>query len=454
MNDFASIQKLLDYIGDTTWVDLDASVQAQARKCFLDLAGVLTAGAKNNSAKKIANYVRQNYPVGECTIYATGEKTNLIGAAMANGMAANALDMDDGFSLLRGHPGAGFFGALLSAAELTDCTYGDFLTALVVSYEISIRQGFAIRDYYKWDHSTGCYSAFGAAAGIAKLLGLEKKQLETALGIADFIAPLNPAKRSCYFPSMNKDGVYWGQHAGAQAVMMALSGITGQNPVILDDAYLHHIDSLGEKYYFFNLYIKFLSCCRWVHSPIRAITLLAEKHQFSAADVAKIDVYSFGYAGTLYKGAPQCEDEAQYNIKYPIAAKLLFGDCGPLESSTVKMLDDRIPAILEKIDFHYDAVYDGYFPARRMSRVELTLTDGTCLVSDAVEPEGDHNAEISIERIAEKAYRINSLYAPDETIREMIDAIAELPADAPFQEILSRIKALAAANVHPEILFI
>ena len=454
MKNVFALNKLLDYILDTTWDSLDHSVQRQARKCFLDLAGVLTAGAKNNSARKIADYVRKNYPAGECTIYATGEKTNLIGAAMANGMAANALDLDDGFSLLRGHPGAGFFGALLSAAELSDCTYGEFLAALVISYEISIRQGFSIRDYYKWDHSTGCYSAFGAAAGAGRLLGLNKKQMEAALSIADFIAPLNPAKRSCYFPSMNKDGVYWGQHAGAQAVMMALNGITGQNPVILDDAYLHLAESLGDKYYFFDLYIKFLSCCRWVHSPIRAITMLAEKHQFSIADVARIDVYSFGYAGTLYKEAPHCEDEAQYNIKYPIAAKLLFGDCGPLESSTAKMLDDRIPAILEKIEFHYDAVYDSYFPARRMSRVELTLTDGTRLVSDAVEPDGDHNVEIGIDRIAEKIYRINSLYAPDEMIREMIDAIEKTPAEAPFSEVLPRIKALAAANVHPEIQFI
>ena len=454
MKDEQALNKLLSFIADTSWDSLDEAVKRQAVKCFLDLAGVLTAGTKNKSSQTIAGYVADNYPVGQCTILATGKRTNLIGAAMANGMAANALDMDDGFSLLRGHPGAGFFGALISAAELTQCSYGEFLTALVVSYETSIRQGFAVRDFYKWDHSTGCYSAFGAAAGVGKLLGLSSRQLEMALSIADFIAPLNPAKRSCYYPSMNKDGVYWGQHAGAQAVVMAMNGITGQNPVILDDSYLPYIHTLGEKYYFFDLYIKFYSCCRWVHSPIRAITDLESKYRFSIEDISRIDVYSFGYAGTLYKEPPLCEDEAQYNIKYPIAAKLLFGDCGPLESSTAKMLDPQIPPILEKITFHYDAMYDSLFPARRMSRVELVMQDGTVLVSDAFEPEGDHNAEVSLRQIEDKISRINGLYASDSLVRNLIEAVENTPADAPFAVVLETIKALAITNEHPEIQFI
>ena len=176
---------------------------------------------------------------------------------MANGMAANALDMDDGYSLLRGHPGAGFFGALLSAGEFSNCSYGDFLSALTVSYEVSIREGYSIRHFYGWDHSSGSYSSFGTAAGVGKLLGLSRQQLEMALGISDFILPVNPAKRSCYIPSMNKDGIYWGQHAGTQAVLMAKQGLTGKNPVILDEEYEKYLDTLGSKWYLFDLYIKF-----------------------------------------------------------------------------------------------------------------------------------------------------------------------------------------------------
>ncbi len=453
-NNETSMKKLLDYINGKTWSTFSKEVQNQSVKCFLDLAGVIIAGAKNNTSKKAAAYVSDNYPLGDCTILSNGKKTNLIGAALANGMSANALDLDDGFSLLRGHPGAGFFGALLSAAEYSKCTYGEFLTALIISYEVSIRQGFAIRDFYKWDHSSGCYSAFGTAAGVAKLLKLSEEETEMALGIADFIAPLNPAKRSCYIPSMNKDGIYWGQHTGVQAVMMAKSGITGKNPVLCDDTYNYLVDSLDEKYYFFDLYIKFHSCCRWVHSPIRAIKALRNKYEFDLSDIAKIDVYSFGYAGTLYKEAPKCEDEAEYNIKYPIAATLLFGECGPIESSTDKMLDSRIPSIIEKIRFYNDPNYDKEFPAKRKSRVELTLNNGKTIISDTFEPEGDVNSEVTIEDLIKKVYDINKHYATKQELDCLIDKILNTSYNDSFDKIYSVIKELALNNINPKLVFI
>ncbi len=447
------IEHFWDFINVTSQ-DLDESILRQAKKCFLDLGGVLCAGAKNNSAQKAALFVTKNFPVGKATILSTGKKTNLIGASLANGMSANALDMDDGYSLLRGHPGAGFFGALLSAAEYSQCTYGEFLVALVVSYEVSIRQGYAIRDFYKWDHSSGSYSAFAAAVGVGKLLKLERAEFEMALGISDFIAPLNPAKRSCYVPSMNKDGIYYGQYAGTQAVVLAMNGITGKNPVIFDEKYQSYLESLGKKYYIFDLYIKFYSCCRWAHSPIRAVKALIETNFIRAEDIKRVDVFSFGNAGTLYKCAPQNEDEAQYNIKYPIAAQIVFGDCGPLESSTSKMLDKRIAPMIEKIEFYHEPEYDKVFPAQRLSRVEITLKNGKSFVSDPYEPQGERNSEVSIDDLKKKIQKINGLYAEKELVDVFIESVLETPLDEPFDNILSNIKVLAKRNVHPEIQFI
>lgn len=449
-----NIDLLIKFMRDITWDRLDTSVQIQAQKCFLDLAGVLCAGAKNNSSKRMAEYVNENYRGEKCTILATGMKTSLIGAALANGMAANALDMDDGYSLLRGHPGSGFIGALLAAAELANCTYGEFLTALVISYEVSIRQGYAIRDYYKWDHSSGSYSSFGTAAGVGKLLRLNNDQMKIALGISDFIAPLNPAKRSCYVPSMNKDGIYYGQYVGAQAVMMALKGITGKNPVIADDEYRIYINSLGEKYYIFDLYVKFYSCCRWAHSPIRAVKTLMEENNIESDDIEQVNIYSFGNAGTLYKCAPQNEDEAQYNIKYPIAAQIVFGDCGPLESSTTKMLDKRIIQMIDKIEFYHESEYDKVFPAQRLSRAEIILNNGKTFISKACEPKGDRNAEVLIDDIKDKICKINTIYAEKEYVEALIDVIMETSANEPFERVMVKIKALAARNIHPEIKFI
>lgn len=454
MNEETSKRILFEFIKDFDLLAHSEAVQNQAKKCFLDLAGVICAGAKNHTAKTMAKYVKENYPKGEYTILITGEKTNLIGAALANGMAANALDMDDGYSLLRGHPGAGFFGALLSAAENTDCTYGEFLEALIISYETSIRQGYAIRNYYGWDHSSGSYATFATVAGIAHLLRLDNDVLESALSIADFIMPVNPAKRSCYYPSMNKDGIYWGQHAGVQALCMAQAGVTGRNPVIFDEEYSKYIHSLGKQFYIFDLYFKFHSCCRWGHGPILAVKSILEEKQIKIEDIKNVDIYSFGNAGTLYQQPPKNEDEAQYNIVYPIAAQILFGDCGPLESSTVKMLDNRVAEMMKKIKFHHDIRYDEYFPARRLCRAEITLNDGSKFVSKETEPYGDSKDNVSIETIKRKFIKINSLYADKETVKTVADTILNTTYEEKFSGLLQKIQSLAKKNQHPEIEFI
>ena len=454
MNNLESKERLLKFINEQRFCELDIQLQEQAKKCFLDLAGVICAGAKNNSAKTMAAYVEQNYPAGEYTVLATGNKSNLIGAALANGMASNALDMDDGYSLLRGHPGAGFFGALLTAAQQADCTYGDFLNALIIGYETSIRQGYAIRNYYGWDHSSGSYAAFATVASIASLLKPDVKILENALSIADFIMPVTPAKRSCYYPSMNKDGIYWGQHAGTQALMMAKVGITGDNPVIFDEAYTECLETLGQTYYIFDLYFKFHSCCRWGHGPILAVKSIMESNELGPSDIAKVDIYSFGNAGTLYKQVPTCEDEAQYNIVYPIAAQIVFGDCGPLESSTTKMLDSAIAEIMKKIKFHHDEAFDKSFPKKRYCRAEICLKDGRKIVSPVTEPFGESNDDVSIETIRQKFIKINSLYAQPQLVRQIADLIIQYPYDGKFCEISKRIEALARENQNTKIEFI
>lgn len=450
MNSKEAFDKLINFI-ERDFDSFSDECKLQAKKMFLDLAGVICAGAKNNTAQSMAKYVKNNYPLGEYTLLATGEKTNIIGASLANGMASNALDLDDGYSLLRGHPGAGFFGALISASENQQCTYGEFLATIIIAYEISIRQGYAIRDYYGWDHSSGSYGTFATAAAVSKILKLDKEQMKMALGIADFIMPVTPAKRSCYVPSMNKDGIYWGQHAGTQAVMMAISGITGKNPVILDDKYIKYIDSLGEKFYFFDLYIKFYSCCRWAHSPIKAVKILMEENRIDISEIEHVDIYSFGNAGTLYKEAPKNEDEAQYNILYPIVAQMLFGNCGPIESSTEKMLDSRVEEYIKKIEFHHDDEYDKVFPAKRLSRAEITLKDGRKFKSTAYEPDGDHNDEVTVEDIVEKVKRINECYTSEENINKMIDSILYTSYDEPFSNILESIQKCALENNISEI---
>ncbi|HCE78009.1 MAG TPA: MmgE/PrpD family protein, partial [Lachnospiraceae bacterium] len=84
------------------------------------------------------------------------EKTfNLPGAVVAMSHASNSFDIDDGHNMIKGHPGTSFVAGVLSAALAKQCSYEEYLAALAVTYEVTIRFGLAEQDHYGYLHSTG-----------------------------------------------------------------------------------------------------------------------------------------------------------------------------------------------------------------------------------------------------------------------------------------------------------
>ena len=90
---------IVDYIQKTRIEKCDKNLQDHLRKCFLDLVMVTCCGTRNVSSEKIADYAKNVLNGNEATILRTGEKASLLGATLANAAAANALDIDDGYSI-------------------------------------------------------------------------------------------------------------------------------------------------------------------------------------------------------------------------------------------------------------------------------------------------------------------------------------------------------------------
>ncbi len=63
--------------------------------------------------------------------------------------------------------------------------------AMLVAYEVSIRMGIAII-YYQYAHSSGTFGSVGIAVGVGKLLDFSVEQMNHALSVSKFNAPLVP----------------------------------------------------------------------------------------------------------------------------------------------------------------------------------------------------------------------------------------------------------------------
>ncbi len=400
--------KLEKFITGTDWDALPDEVKARLRGCFIDLLGALITGTISEQFKAGVTLAESIYGVGDVAVIGTDKRFGFMGASCAMGHSSNAYDIDDGHNMTRAHPGTSFVGALLAAAYEKDISLKEFLAAMLVSYETTIRIGAAIMDYYKFAHSSGTFGAVGVAAGVGKILGFDEKELNNVLSIAEFNAPLVPGIRSVEYPSMNKDGVPFGVMIGTLAISAAKSGFTGNKNLLEADEYRHYLDDLGENYEIMNLYFKPYPCCRWAHPAIDAVAGVMRDNSITCGDVEKIVIKTFERATLLSKIEPKTADEAQYNIAYPTAAAAVYGDFG-IERVMVENLSDRqVLDMMKKLSFEVDAELDAEFPKRRICRAEIHTKDGKKYVSADCEPRGEAHEKVDTGWLSDKFYRMTA----------------------------------------------
>lgn len=392
----------------TDWDGLPDPIRLRAVMCSIDTFGALLAGAASPVAQIGRRIALRCFSGSEASLLMSQNRASLPGAALANGLAANALDIDDGHPIVKGHPGAVVFPALMAAAEFRKLSLQDFLPALVAAYEVSLRAGLTLQAHYAYYHSSGAWGAVGAAAGAAKLMGLDAEKVRQAMAIADFHAPMVPVMRSVRRPSMSKDGVGWGCMAGMLAALMAGDGFAGGDSLFSCREAQERVMDLGCVYEMMNVYFKAHPCCRWAHPAIDAVIDLRRTHGLNPADVHRIRIKTFEAAAALYRQRPDNTEQAQYNMVYPVAAAMVAGEVGPRQVLGACLSDCEIAAMMERIDVCTDERFEREFPARRLCEVEIVRKGGDVCRSQIYSSDVQPGASVSLEWVIDKFYRLTA----------------------------------------------
>lgn len=406
---FITDYRLEKFILGTQWDELPLDVKERTLRCSIDLMSALVLGTQGKQYDAGIKVAKRIGAMGEIPILGKQDTFNLLGASIAFSHAANSFDIDDGYNMVKGHPGASFIGGVLAAALEKNCSYGEYLTTLFICYETTIRWGLVEQKHYGFLHSTGTYGAFGTAAGVGRLRGLSWEQLNNALSIADYHAPLTPVMRAVEYPSMNKDGVPFGSLVGTMAVVETEEGETGKTHLLEMSEYKKYLDSLGERFYIRELYFKPFTCCRWAHQPILACQQLMKQHSFTWEQVKHVTVNTFTSAAKLSKMIPHNTDEAQYNIAFPVAASLVHGDVGFEQIKDEAVKDQRVLSMMAKLEFKVDPKMDKEFPEKRLAWVDIELEDGIHHVSPVYAAPGEHtDPELNSGWIVKKFKRVTA----------------------------------------------
>ncbi|MDY0039538.1 MAG: MmgE/PrpD family protein [Desulforhabdus sp.] len=380
--------RIIDFILGLQLEDVPTEAVHQGKRCFLDTLGALLGGASTPVAQLMAELAVSCFAGNDCTLLANGGRASPVGAALVNGFAVNALDIDDGHRLVKGHPGACVMPVLIAAAELAGSAADgrQLLTSLIIGYEVGIRAGLIRHATYSMYHASGSWGAVAGAAVAGRMIGLERTQLREALGTAEYHAPIAPMMKGIEKPSMGKDGIGWGAMAGMASALMAQRGFTGIESLFEDTPEPGLIESIGTDYLFMNLYFKPYAACRWAQPAAAGALKIFRSSAIDIESIVSIKVKTFKAAASLSNKHPHNTEEAQYNLAYPVAAALLDGEVGAAQVLPPRIFDKTLLALSDKVEVMVDEEFERAFPQKTHSEVIIRTRDGKALSSGSVEP--------------------------------------------------------------------
>ena len=391
---------------------LPESARYAARLALLDTMGAALHGRQEFWAETALAWARQGAgPPGNAEGLATvwgeaGPSLRPADAALANGVAAHAFELDDFIAKL--HPGAVVVPAALALAERLGSRGNIIETAVVAGYEIMVRASRALDPNAArlrgW-HLTGVCGPLGAAAAGAVLFGLNEEAAAWALGLG--------ATQGSGLFAFNADGamskrLHPGRaaHAGVMAAELAAMGFTGPASVLetedggfldafsdaADPARL--LDGLGSEWAVEQVYFKPYSCCGSLHSYVDAARELrsrlgrmpAPDETVRAGLPRVVDVQcGFDYEpGTALNG--------QMSARFTIAAALTEGNALPAQYTDQRLKDPELVELARRIELVPDAELDDIYPADYPGWVEIAGPDGSVERSETLNPSGapDH----------------------------------------------------------------
>jgi len=419
--------------------DLPAAVRERVRYLLLDHLAVTLRGSLLPSSLTTYSML-QNMAIGSSnsvTIFGRRERAEASWAALANGVAAHGLEMDDVENRSSLHPGVVVFPAALALAEQLGSSPADFYAAVVAGYEVTLRVGAALNPasaYERGFHPTAICGALGAAVTGARLLKLSPEQTNMALGIAGSMA----AGSMAYL----HDGAWtkrlhpgWASHSGITAARLAAAGFIAP-AAILESPYgfLHAYSSTSDveklirkaddDFALMSVSIKPYACCRYMHGPIDCLLEIRQKYQPDPTHIAHIR------CGVLTGGRGLIADpieqkrqasnvvDAQFSMPFGAAIALLTGQAGLSMFTEERIHNADVRALMQKVECYASPDLDQYYPEEWRASAIVEMDDGQVLQASARYPLGDPLNPLSWEQLDARFHELVAPVIEDKGKRE------------------------------------
>lgn len=400
--------------------DIPAAARERARQCIIDTTGAALFGARLPWSRIVAGHAKHCGGHGASRVIGTALEVSPPAAALANGVAAHAFELDGLRKPSAGvHPGAILLPAALAAGEAQGAGGRALLSAFVAGAEVMFRIGLAAKQTTEslGFHAPGTNGPFGSAIVAGKLLGLNAEQLTQALGIAGSLGGGLLAFAKAGNGAMVKR-LHMGRaaEAGVVAALLARDGYEGPDSVLEGrygylEAYARDGDAsqftkdLGTHYDIVHACLKRYACHITAHTPVQSLQELRAEHGFTGDDVAALTIHARHKVLSHHDiREPRDVAGAQYSVPYCAAIALYRDVNDPLAFSQAALDDARIRALARNLQLReMDEAEKGGAWA---TRVLVELKDGRRFERFAEEFRGTPASPLSAAELQQKFMRM------------------------------------------------
>jgi 2-methylcitrate dehydratase PrpD len=429
-----------DALGQTT-------VRA-VRDVVMDTLGAITAGSRLSENARLAELAVERSGVRTATIVGRARKAEPMLAALANGTAGVALEMDEGNRWGGGHPAIHVLPSALAVAEELGANGRRLIEAVVAGYEVTSRLGGATRVRPNV-HSHGTWGTIGAAVAVARLHGFDEAAMRTVINLAGSMSPAN-TWRPC-FEGATIRNVYPGRAAlqGILAVHLHRCGFTAVHDAPSDvygtiladefdpEATVEDLSDDGhvDLFRIERNYFKLHACCLYNHPALDAVGALVREHAVTADAVASVDVTSVSFVEQMANPAPPAMLAAKFSVPYAVAAALVTR-----KTDVSAFLDDvrQDPAVRDlatRVRVHADPGMSMRAVDKPTARVSITLRDGRVLGRETIVVRGDAANPVPRDELVAKFTALASPSLGDDGARRAVEACGRLEHLAAVREL-------------------
>jgi 2-methylcitrate dehydratase PrpD len=409
------VSGLAGAVAATSWDRAPAAVRDRVVDLVADTVAVAALGSARPELRALATVHAATAPEGAATAVGSARGWPAATAALLDGAAVAADQLQDGHREARGHPASHVVPAVLALAAEHDAGGVETLSAVLAGYEAGVRVGRAMGGTPDGVHDIGTWGAVAAAAGVARLLAPgDAAAAQRALELAAAAVLLTDA--GTVFTGTTGSHAFLGVSTQL-GLSLGLAAVAGLAPAPGSlDRHLRRvaarawaptalaIDGGWSRFEVLGGYVKAHPTCAHLHGVNDAVADLVARG-VRAADVDEVEV-RVGAGAAAFADVADGELAARFSVPTSVAVALVTGCLDETTMDDATVTSAPVRALAERVRVVHDPVLDAGHPAGRPARVRVRLAGRGQLTAAADRPRGDADRAFGRAELADKALRL------------------------------------------------